>query len=337
MRVYATFIVVLGGLLAVGPAPRAAEPLVFTAGGLSPAGTVADDYWQAFARDIRAASGDAIHPKLLTRGEIGSEDQILNGIRRDRIQVAINGFLALSAVIPELALLSAPYLFASKEEMTFVTEQRLTPLLGQLFDAKDLVLLRVLPMGWMHVYSKTPALVPADLQGRKVRVPVDAASRYYLEALGYDLIPLASVDVVQSLQTGLTEAGTTVTLNYLWSGMAVPAPHLTLTGHSFLYTALYAGKPWWDGLDPAARETIAASAGSGRAFAASMDRAEAEVLAQAGARNFSVHAPTPAQRALWAAPAAAVTDRLVREVGGRSPELIEVVRVGARDFAAAAR
>ncbi|MDX2144860.1 MAG: TRAP transporter substrate-binding protein DctP [Rhodospirillaceae bacterium] len=318
----------------VGVGTAAAEPLVFTAGGLSPAGTVADDYWQAFGRDVVASSKGAIAPKLLTRGEIGSEDQILTGVRRNRIQVAINGFLALSSVMPELAVLSAPYLFHSKDEMHYVTERHLTPLLTRLFDEKDLVLLRVLPMGWMHVYSKTPAVTPADLKGRKVRVPADVASRYYLEALGYDLIPLASVDVVQSLQTGLTEAGTTVTLNYLWSGMAVEAKHLTLTAHSFLYTAFYAGKGWWRGLSDSDRALIEAAAGSGRVFADSMDRAEAEALAQSAAKGFTVHDLTPAERALWAEPTAAVTTRLVREIGGRSQEVVDAVNAGAAAFAA---
>jgi TRAP-type C4-dicarboxylate transport system substrate-binding protein len=218
--------------------------------------------------------------------------------------------------------------------MTFITERHLTPVLQRLFDEKDLVLLRVLPMGWMHVYSKAPALTPADLTGRKVRVPADVASRYYLEALGYDLIPLASVDVVQSLQTGLTEAGTTVTLNYLWSGMAVEAKHLTLTGHSFLYTALYAGKGWWRGLSNQDRALIEAAAGSGRVFADSMDHAEAEALAQATAKGFTVHDLTPAQRALWARPTALVTARLVRQIGGRSQEVVDAVNAGAAAFAA---
>ena len=303
----------------------------FTAGGLSPAGTAADQYWQTYATNIAEASKGEIRPKLLTRGEIGSEDQILTSLRRDRIQVAINGFLALTAVIPELDVLGAPYLFSSAEEMTFITENHLTPVLQRLFDAKDLVLLRVLPMGWMRVYSKTPALVPADLKGRKVRVPPDIASRYYLESLGYDLIPIASTDVVQSLQTGLVEAGTTVTLNYLWSGTQTEAPHLTLTAHSFLYTALFVNKAWWQKLPPAHRDILQASAPSGRAFFDSMTATEQEVLANAAAKNFTIHTLTPDQRALWAATSKDVQARISDRVGGDSKKILDAVSAGAAE------
>jgi TRAP-type C4-dicarboxylate transport system substrate-binding protein len=313
-------------------APAAAQ-VQFTAGGLSPAGTAADEYWQTYAANIRAKAGGAIAPKLLTRGELGSEDQILTAVRRDRIQVAINGFLALTAVIPELDVLGAPYLFASSDEMMAVTETELTPLLARLFDAKDFVLLRVLPMGWMHVYSKTPALVPADLRGRKVRIPADVASRLYLEALGYDLISVASTEVVTALQIGLVEAGTTVTLNYLWSGTNTEAPHLTLTAHSFLYTALYANKRWWQSLPADHRRILEEAAPSGRAFFDSMSATEARALADAqgpdGLGKFTVHTLTPDQRSVWAASAPPVLEKLVRDIGGSAADIVAAVRRGA--------
>ncbi|MDX2223839.1 MAG: TRAP transporter substrate-binding protein [Rhodospirillaceae bacterium] len=321
-------------------APAAAQTR-FTAGGQSPSGTAADDYWQAYAANIKAAAGDAIEPKLLTRGELGSEDQILTALRRDRIQVAINGFLALTAVIPELDVLGAPYLFGSAAEMMAATETELTPRLARLFDAKDLVLLRVLPMGWMHVYGKAPALTPADLRGRKVRIPADVATRLYLESLGYDLISVASTEVVTALQTGLVEAGTTVTLNYLWSGTNTEAAHLTLTGHSFLFTALYANKRWWQGLPAEHRKILDDAAPSGRMFFDSMTAAEARALAAAQADpkqgKFTVHALTPDQRAAWAASAPPIIDRLVRDIGGEAQALVDAVRRGAAAHAAQTR
>jgi TRAP-type C4-dicarboxylate transport system substrate-binding protein len=307
----------------------------FTAGGLSPAGTAADKYWQTYAANIVEASNGEIRPKLLTRGEIGSEDQILTSLRRDRIQIAINGFLALTSVIPELDVLGAPYLFSSTEEMTFISEGHLTPVLQQLFGAKGLVLLRVLPMGWMHVYSKAPALVPADLKGRKVRVPPDIASRYYLESLGYDLIPIASTEVVQSLQTGLVEAGTTVTLNYLWSGTNTEAPYLTLTAHSFLYTALFANNSWWEKLPQAHRDILMAAAPSGREFFDSMTVTEAEVLSRAAENKFTSHRPTTSERALWATTAQGVQARLASHIGGESKAILDAARAGSAEFQAA--
>ena len=57
---------IAAALPATGAAAQSA-PSTFTAGGLSPAGTVADDYWQAFARAVTEKSAGAIQPKLLTR------------------------------------------------------------------------------------------------------------------------------------------------------------------------------------------------------------------------------------------------------------------------------
>jgi TRAP-type C4-dicarboxylate transport system substrate-binding protein len=319
----------------VGSAPPGAPDSAGTAklaprlGGLAPAGTAADAYWQAFAANARARSQGRIDPVMLTRGEVGSDEQILHALRRNRLQIAINGAHAISGALPEFAILGLPYQFDSDAEAEYVASRFLEPRLDPLLRQHGLRLLRLLPMGFHNLYARQRIRVPAELRGLRVRQPTDPASAAYAHALGLDLAPLPASEIVTALQTGLIQAGTTVTLNYLWSGMTRDAPHLTLTQHAYLFNAVLANDSWWQSLSPADRSLIETAFGSAAEYAGSMRVAEERGVAAAVARGeVEVIELTPQQRAQWRAPAADIGPRLVLELGGQSQAVYDAIDAG---------
>jgi TRAP-type C4-dicarboxylate transport system substrate-binding protein len=298
-------------------------------GGLAPAGTAADVYWQRFAATARTISNGRVDPVMLTRGEVGSDEQILQALRRNRLQISVNGAHSISSAVPEFAVLGLPYIFDSDAQAEFVASGFLVARLDPLLRQHGLRLLRLLPMGFHNLYARRDVRVPADLNGLRVRQPSDPASAAYAQALDLDLAPLPASEIVTALQTGLIQAGTTVTLNYLWSGMTRYAPRLTLTRHAYLFNAVLANERWWNSLSDADRIVIESSFGSAAEYVELMRAAEARDLEGATARSeVTTIELTDAELAQWRAPATGVAQRMVGELGEDSRSVYEAMLAG---------
>ena len=162
------------------------------------------------------------------------------------LQFANLSAMAVSAVVPEMAVLYAPFLFDNEAEADFIYDNYLTPFYRELLAAKGLHLVSWYEIGFVDVYGKQPLLVPEDARGRRFRVGAGPAARLFAASLEADVIPLGFADVVPSLQTGLIEAGENAVSLYARTGIAGEAPHLTITDHSFGVSAIVASKDWWD-------------------------------------------------------------------------------------------
>jgi TRAP-type C4-dicarboxylate transport system substrate-binding protein len=311
-----------------------ATPAALRAGGMAPQGSAADDYWQLFRRNLAAASGGVERLVMLTHGELGGDEQIFSDLRRGRIQLSINGAHAISGAVPEFALLGSPYLFGSFDEAQFVARELLESRLGPLLAARDVRLLRLIPMGFHNFHGRQAFRTPADLAGLRVRLPSDPASQRYAAALRLDLASLPASEVVTGLQTGLLDAGATVTLNYLWTGIADQAPHLTLTQHAFLFNAVLANESWWQTLDRATRSAIEAAFPEAAVFVTMMRDAERRDLqAAVAARRVQVHELDASQLAAWRAPAAGVSRQFAGELGPEGVALLGAIETTRAEFA----
>ena len=93
---------------------------------------------------------------MLVYGQLGSEENLVSGLRRE---IELNKFANLSAIIvstlvPETALLYAPYLFDSPEEADFIYDNYLTPIFTEMLNQKGLKFFAWSEIGFHHVYSK---------------------------------------------------------------------------------------------------------------------------------------------------------------------------------------
>ena len=93
---------------------------------------------------------------MLVYGELGPEENLVNGIRRGRIQVANWSGLATTAVIPEMAMLYTPFLFDDYEEADFIMDNYLFEAFSKLLAKKDVHLLQWDEIGFNQIYGKTP-------------------------------------------------------------------------------------------------------------------------------------------------------------------------------------
>ena len=303
-----------------------------TIGGMAPAGTAGDLYFHRFADALTAATDGKLKPELLTRRELGADEQIFSALRRGRIQLAINGAYVLSTAVPEFAVLGMPFLFESETEIDFLLDRYITPPLADRLEANGIKLLSFMPMGWINFYGVKPLLTPSEIKGLRLRQANDLANRGFAQHLQADVIPLPGSEVIGALQTGLAEAGTTVTLNYLWSGLAGYAPHFTVTQHAFLFNAFSANLAWWESLSPTQQQAVLASLPPERYFTGLMREAECKDIGEYIAKGVKVHLLKPAQRRAWAAAAQGSHEAILDSLGPSARETYARIQEGKAAF-----
>lgn len=328
------------GTLAIAPAltsctraPRSPRTVVY-AGAFSLAKSVDEALWFDFEANIERARPD-IDVRLLIRGETGPEEQTFASLRRGRVQVAGGSFAGVATLVPEIALLSVPFLFDSEDEVDFVMDRWMLEPFRELFAAKGLRLIQWTEVGWVNMYGKQPLLRPADLRDRRIRASSSIASQAFIGEVGADTITLPFSDVVPSLQTGLIEGGVTSLTMYSLSGIATEAPHYTLTRHSYDMGVLLANAEWFAGLEPTARAAVESGFGGAVSARRRARSAVAELAAALPSKGVTLHQQDHATREEWRRAAWPAHQKLVRRIGGQSERIYAQLTAGIAAFRAA--
>lgn len=308
--------------------------LVTVAGTTTPR-TPGEATWLDFKRNVEEASGGRLELRPLIYGQLGSEEQLLSSLRRGRIQFANLSAQAVSPLVPELALLYAPFLFDDAAEADYVYDRYLTDIYRELLAEKDLHLVTWYEIGFNEVWARDePILLPGDARGRRFRVTPALNARLFAESLGADVIPLGFGEIVSSLQTGLIEAGENSISLYARTGIAGEAPHLTLTDHSFGVSVIVSRRRWWQELPPADRRVLEESFPGITETRRDIRAQNATDLEEARELGIIFHRLTPAQRDQWREATAGVTAKLIPALGGRSAEIYAVIQRARSEYRA---
>jgi TRAP-type C4-dicarboxylate transport system substrate-binding protein len=312
---------------------EAAQPIKLTVGGTAFPNTAGEQQWRNFERNVRQQAGEQFDLRMLIYGQLGSEEQLVSGLRRGRVNYANLSAMVASTVVPELSLLYMPYLFASREEADFVYDHFLTERFSELLEAGGLHFVAWNEIGFHHIYSQEPLLSPQDAKGVRFRVSAAPSARMFAQAIGADVIPLGFGEIVASLQTGLIEAGENSVTLYARTGTADEAPHLTLTGHAFGMSVIVAGDRWWQKLNAAQQQLLTESFPTIQVTREAIRGETDGDLAKAQDLGFTVHDLTPTERDRWRAVVGDAHQKLVAEVGGRSQEVYDLILEGKAVYA----
>ncbi|MDJ0927885.1 MAG: TRAP transporter substrate-binding protein [Gammaproteobacteria bacterium] len=316
----------LFGLAACGGSDGGAQ--IVTIGGTAAPNTPGEQIWLNFARDAEAGSDGRLEIRPLIYGQLGSEEQLLSGLRRGRIQFANLSAQVASTLVPELSLLYAPFLFDDEAEADFVYDRYLTDIYTELLAENGMHLVTWYEIGFHSVYARNdPILLPEDAAGRRFRVSAAINARLFAEAIGADVIPLGYGEIVPSLQTGLIDAGENSISLFARTGISAEAPHFTLTRHAFGVSVIVADKRWWDGLPADLRQLVEDSFPSIDESRQVTRAQDIEDLADA-TLGIQVHPLTDAQRQQWMSATAGVTAQLLDMIGGRGREVYDLILAG---------
>lgn len=324
----------LGGAMAQPAFPQS-RPVEVVVGGTSIKDTFGDGVWLEFQRKAEAAAKGGIKLRMLVRGELGPEEQIVSGLRRGRVQYANLSALVTSTIVPEAGLLYAPYLFDSEAEADYVIDTYLTPEFRKLLAAKGLELIAWYDLGASVLWSrKKPLLLPSDLRGVRLRIGANRAAQLLGQSLNADVIPLPFSDIIPSLQRGLIEAGENGLPLYARSGIAREAPHMTVSEHNLAVSFIVADKRWFDRQTPALQAILRSSFPSAAALRRGTRQEIAADIAGAAKLGFTAYRLTPQQKQQWANATRGTHPAVIAAVGGDSARLYAGIMAARKAFAA---
>lgn len=290
-----------------------------------------DRHWDYFKAKIEEAPN--VELEYFIRGEVGTEEQMLTALRRNRVQIGGVTMWGLAGIMPEAAVPMIPFLFESEEEVDFVFDNYLQPLFTEYLAERGLVFLEWSEVGWSNIYARKPVLNPEDAEGLKLRGSPNFAAQAFLQSVGADSIPLGTADIAPALQTGLVDGGLS-SMVFFYYALSDFATDVTQTKQSYDQGIQMANKRWWDSLDNEQRETIRDAFFPIAPARQDVRSLISDLTADLTTRGLTMHTLTAEQRARWVETTLPSHRAILDEIGGRAETVYAAILQGKEDFAA---
>lgn len=237
-----------------------------TVAGITFPGTITDRQWDVFIANVETRSEPALTLKMMVRGEAGSEETMIQSMRRGRLNMAAPSLAGATSLVPELAVLQLPFLFDTPEQMDWIYDTVLPGYFRTAFASRNVAFLHWIDSGWLGFYGPVPFNDPAHLRGIKLRTPPTDAARLTAEVLEADAIYVPYPEIVPALQTGLIEGGITSDYGFVTGGMAPEVRVFTITRHAYDTGMMLANGDWYAALSAENQAMLLTAYGDTRDF-----------------------------------------------------------------------
>jgi tripartite ATP-independent transporter DctP family solute receptor len=183
--------------------------------------------------------------------QLGEEEATIAQTRAGAIDLDRISIGPLAAFIPQLRVLSLPFLFRSRDHFHNVLDGEIGEEILATFEAQGFVGLTYYDSGARSFYNRVhPVTTLADLKGLKIRIQQSDVAAELVRALGAEPVVLAYGQVLTGLSTGLIDGAENNWPSYVTTEHYRVAPNYTLTEHTMLPEVLIMSKKAWDGLSP---------------------------------------------------------------------------------------
>jgi TRAP-type C4-dicarboxylate transport system substrate-binding protein len=279
----------------------AGSPVKVRLGTLAPRGSSYAKHLLVMGERWRQAPGGGVLLTVYPDGVMGSEADMVRRMRLGQLQAGMLTATGLAEIEPAVTGLQyMPLMFHSLEEVDYIGE-KLQPMLGKRLEDKGFMVLFWGDTGWVRFFSKQPVIRPDDLRKSKLFVgagrPADLES---YRAVGCNPVPLETVDVLPSLQTGLINAVPLPPSIALAGQVDAVAPHMLDLAWAPLVGAAVMTKKTWDTIPVEGRGAVRKVATeTGALVKADGRRESAESVEAMRKRGLQVHAVTPDVEAEW--------------------------------------
>jgi TRAP-type transport system periplasmic protein len=282
----------------------ASGPVKVRLGTLAPKGSSYYKHLQVMGEKWRTAPGGVLLT-IYPDGSMGSEADMVRRMRLGQLQAGMLTANGLAQIEPAATGLQClPMMLQTLEELDYISD-KLQPLIEKRLEEKGFVALFWSDTGWVRFFSRQPVVRPADLKKIKMFVWAgDAADLDIYRSVGCTPVPLETVDILPSLQTGLIN-GVPLPPSYALAGQVdVAAPNMLDLAWAPLVGALVITKKTWDSIRPEGRAAVRQTAlETGKLIKADGRRESVESVEAMRKRGLNVHSVTREIEGEWRAEA----------------------------------
>jgi len=213
-----------------------------------------------FARLAEEKTQGQVKVRVTCCGQLGDNERTTESVRLGTLDGTAAAAGNLGGYLPAVALLSAPYLIESPEHLAKVVDQN-GPVFNELRriteEPGELTLGGIFVTGVRSVYnSKKPIVVPADMNGMRLRVVSTDVQMKAWSAIGAAPTNLAFSEVYTGLMTGVVDAAENSPMFYYNMKHFEHAGYFSLTNHQYSTGLVLFNKNSLDRLTPELRAKV---------------------------------------------------------------------------------
>lgn len=198
------------------------------------------------ARTIQAASQGAVRLDVQADGSLGDEKEMLEKLRRGELAAMIGTATAIAGICPQASVCDFPTLFTDRTQFYRAADTVLQENFAKTLLTHRVRLLGILDGGWRDIYnSRRPILVPADLEGLKMRTMDNAIQQETYRTLGAEPMVISTHESYQALENGTVDGGDRAPSNFVEYGYGTVAGYYSCAGLSVVAAYLLVSEQWF--------------------------------------------------------------------------------------------
>jgi TRAP-type C4-dicarboxylate transport system substrate-binding protein len=235
-----------------------------------------------FFRVLKQTSNGRYDGKTLWRQDIGAQKDILPKFKKGELDFAILSNLALTDAVPEMEVLSLPFLFRDTDHMLSVLDGDIGKDLERNLASHGLIVLAWYNGGSRSFYARTkPPHYSTEFEKLRIRVANRDSMISMVKALRGEPSTLAYEKVGDALKNGELDMAENDILSYEISEHYKYAPYYIFSYHNVLPEALVVSTQRWAALNDADRALVRDAAQQSATY---MRKQRAELEARVKAR-----------------------------------------------------
>jgi TRAP-type C4-dicarboxylate transport system substrate-binding protein len=316
-------------LLAATAIAAAQAPVELRYASTAPPKTVWAMQVERFAADVTETSKGTLKINAFLGGQLGNEQDTIQQVARGRIDMGGFSLTAGTLIVPELSVLTIPFLFKSPAEQDCVLDSKgIADHTQAAFAAKGVHFLSWSEVGTTHFFGKKPILVPDDLKGVKARSQPSKTGAYIWTTFGANPNPLPTSEWNSAMQTGLAEVADSGPTYYHFAGLGKISPVMTLSAHQDLAGVVVINKAAFDRLSAEQKAAISDNRKKNpdAQLRAEVRGFEEKILEMHKAGGGQVVPMSDAQRDVWRKAMEPQFQKIVADVGGEAPKVWSLIQ-----------
>ncbi len=192
---------------------------------------------EEFARRANEKLGDQAEVVVFGASQLGNDQAMMQKLKLGQVDLSLPSSI-MSSVADEFGVFEMPYLIQDREHMKRVGDAMLESTFAPAAEAEGYRILAVWENGFRHITNnKRPIVMPADLEGIKLRTPRGAWRLKMFQTYGANPTPMALSEVFTALQTNVIDGQENPFAQIYSSKFQEVQKYLSLSRH--VYTPAY--------------------------------------------------------------------------------------------------
>jgi len=214
---------------------------------------------ESFMKHVEKATDGRVSGRVYNGGILGDQNDAIQMLQVNGIQFAEFNLGPIGTMVPEVNVVSLPFIFKNESHMHRVMDGPVGKELSKAMAKQGIIALAWYDSGSgsrSFYNTKHPITKPADMKGMKFRIMNNELYVDMVKELGGNATPMAYSEVYQALKTGVVDGAENNWPSYDSSNHYEVAKYYSLTQHLILPEVLAVSKAAWNSLSPADQKAV---------------------------------------------------------------------------------